>query len=137
MKRQRDDFGGNQYGHDGGYGQVPKRQQQGYELSTQNGIAAAGAPVLHQQQPAVARRSVLTCPVACRMMRAPMGAGSMASQQAHRLTTNDALTYLREVKMRFQNDKQVYDTFLEIMKEFKAQRWGGWPLTAPTLESNF
>jgi paired amphipathic helix protein Sin3a len=52
-----------------------------------------------------------------------MGPGSMASQQAsHRLTTNDALTYLREVKMRFQNDKQVYDTFLEIMKEFKAQR---------------
>lgn len=29
MKRQRDDYGGNQYGHDGGYGQVPKRQQQG------------------------------------------------------------------------------------------------------------
>lgn len=66
-----------------------------------------------------------------------MGPGSMASQQAHRLTTNDALTYLREVKTRFQNDKQVYDTFLEIMKEFKAQRWGGWPLTAPTLESKF
>lgn len=48
--------------------------------------------------------------------------GALAGSQAHRLTTNDALTYLREVKMRFQNDKQVYDTFLEIMKEFKAQR---------------
>jgi hypothetical protein len=37
------------------------------------------------------------------------------------------LTYLREVKNRFQDKKEVYDTFLEIMKEFKAQRWvAGW-----------
>eukprot|EP00882_Tetradesmus_deserticola_P017808 GHRQ01019100.1.p1 GENE.GHRQ01019100.1~~GHRQ01019100.1.p1 ORF type:complete len:190 (+),score=74.67 GHRQ01019100.1:374-943(+) len=42
--------------------------------------------------------------------------------QVHRLTTNDALTYLREVKNRFADKKDVYDTFLEIMKEFKAQR---------------
>lgn len=41
----------------------------------------------------------------------------------HRLTTNDALTYLREVKNRFADKKDVYDTFLEIMKEFKAQRY--------------
>ena len=33
-----------------------------------------------------------------------------------------ALTYLREVKTRFSGDKNVYDTFLEIMKEFKAQK---------------
>ncbi len=39
------------------------------------------------------------------------------------LTTNDALSYLREVKQRFANQKQVYDTFLEIMKDFKAQRY--------------
>lgn len=66
-------------------------------------------------------------------MRAPP-MGTLASQQASRLTTNDALTYLREVKVRFQNDKQVYDTFLEIMKEFKAQRWGAGKGTVPTLE---
>jgi hypothetical protein len=42
----------------------------------------------------------------------------------HKLTTNDALTYLREVKNRFADKKDVYDTFLEIMKEFKAQRCG-------------
>ena len=52
-----------------------------------------------------------------------MGPGSMSQQ--HRLTTNDALTYLREVKTRFANNKELYDTFLEIMKEFKAQRCGG------------
>jgi paired amphipathic helix protein Sin3a len=41
-----------------------------------------------------------------------------------------ALSYLREVKNRFFQNKDVYDTFLEIMKEFKAQRCGpcGWCL---------
>jgi len=39
-----------------------------------------------------------------------------------KLTTNDALSYLREVKTRFADKRDVYDTFLEIMKEFKAQR---------------
>eukprot|EP00798_Chlamydomonas_sp_ICE-L_P013837 gene13837-19758_t len=37
-------------------------------------------------------------------------------------TTQDALSYLREVKTRFADNKGVYDTFLEIMKEFKASR---------------
>eukprot|EP00879_Flechtneria_rotunda_P010154 GHRR01010615.1.p1 GENE.GHRR01010615.1~~GHRR01010615.1.p1 ORF type:complete len:776 (+),score=281.26 GHRR01010615.1:210-2537(+) len=50
----------------------------------------------------------------------PTGYGVPSSQ--HRLTTNDALSYLREVKNRFADKKDVYDTFLEIMKEFKAQR---------------
>ena len=44
------------------------------------------------------------------------------AQQQQRLTTNDALTYLRDVKNKFADRKDVYDTFLEIMKEFKAQR---------------
>ena len=33
-----------------------------------------------------------------------------------------SLAHLREVKARFAGDRRVYDTFLEIMKEFKAQR---------------
>lgn len=49
--------------------------------------------------------------------------GGSASQK---LTTNDALTYLRDVKEKFKDDKGVYDNFLEIMKQFKAQTcaWG-------------
>jgi histone deacetylase complex regulatory component SIN3 len=39
-----------------------------------------------------------------------------------RLTTNDALAYLREVKEKFKDNKAVYDNFLEIMKQFKAQQ---------------
>ncbi len=46
-----------------------------------------------------------------------------AAAGGQRLTTNDALTYLRDVKNKFAARKDVYDTFLEIMKEFKAQRW--------------
>ena len=45
----------------------------------------------------------------------------MGTVHVNRLSTQDALTYLREVKQRFAHNRQVYDTFLEIMKEFKAQ----------------
>jgi paired amphipathic helix protein Sin3a len=44
-----------------------------------------------------------------------------ATGQNNRLSTQDALTYLRDVKNRFHTNREVYDTFLEIMKEFKAQ----------------
>jgi paired amphipathic helix protein Sin3a len=43
------------------------------------------------------------------------------STKRERLTTNDALSYLREVKSRFANNRKVYDNFLDIMKQFKAQ----------------
>lgn len=42
---------------------------------------------------------------------------------SHKLTTNDALTYLKEVKDMFQNQREKYDMFLEVMKDFKAQRY--------------
>uniref|UniRef100_A0A1J3ES60 Paired amphipathic helix protein Sin3-like 5 n=1 Tax=Noccaea caerulescens TaxID=107243 RepID=A0A1J3ES60_NOCCA len=45
------------------------------------------------------------------------GGGSMGG-----LTTVDALSYLKAVKDNFQDKKEKYDTFLEVMKDFKAQR---------------
>ena len=39
-----------------------------------------------------------------------------------RLTTNDALSYLREVKERFRDNRQVYESFLAIMKDFKSSK---------------
>ncbi|KAJ8451723.1 hypothetical protein Cgig2_018357 [Carnegiea gigantea] len=48
------------------------------------------------------------------------GGGNAASGQ--RLTTNDALAYLKAVKEMFQDKKEKYDEFLEVMKDFKAQR---------------
>lgn len=49
-----------------------------------------------------------------------MGGGGDTLQK---LTTNDALTYLKEVKQIFQEQKEKYETFLEVMKDFKAQRF--------------
>ncbi|XP_071692750.1 paired amphipathic helix protein Sin3-like 2 [Rutidosis leptorrhynchoides] len=37
-------------------------------------------------------------------------------------TTDDAYTYLKEVKEMFQDQQEKYSMFLEVMKEFKAQR---------------
>lgn len=48
-------------------------------------------------------------------------AAVMPESLTQRLTTVDALTYLREVKSMFTSQREVYETFLEIMKEFKAQ----------------
>lgn len=48
--------------------------------------------------------------------------GQATSANSIRLTTNDALSYLRDVKAKFADQKHIYDTFLEIMKKFKASR---------------
>ena len=40
-----------------------------------------------------------------------------------KLTTNDALAYLKAVKEMFQDKKEKYEEFLEVMKDFKAQRY--------------
>ena len=54
-----------------------------------------------------------------------------------KLTTNDALAYLKAVKDIFQDKRDKYDDFLEVMKDFKAQRFDHvvphcWP-TPPTI----
>ncbi|KAI3808698.1 hypothetical protein L1987_24656 [Smallanthus sonchifolius] len=50
------------------------------------------------------------------------GGGAAAGSSARELTTNDALTYLKEVKDMFQDQREKYDMFLDVMKDFKAQR---------------
>ncbi|KAE8706253.1 Paired amphipathic helix protein Sin3-like 2 [Hibiscus syriacus] len=50
------------------------------------------------------------------------GGGGGAGSMLQKLTTNDALTYLKEVKEMFRDQKEKYDMFLEVMKDFKAQR---------------
>ena len=47
---------------------------------------------------------------------------SESATQSQRLTTSDALTYLQAVKDIFKDKKGKYDEFLEVMKDFKAQR---------------
>ena len=43
-------------------------------------------------------------------------------QQYQRLKVEDALSYLDQVKLQFGSQPQVYNDFLDIMKEFKSQR---------------
>ncbi|GAB4820057.1 hypothetical protein N2152v2_007103 [Parachlorella kessleri] len=49
-------------------------------------------------------------------------AGAGDGEGRERLTTHDALSYLRDVKLKFANNRRVYDSFLEIMKQFKANQ---------------
>lgn len=42
-------------------------------------------------------------------------------QQYQRLKVEDALSYLDKVKLQFSNQPEVYNKFLDIMKEFKSQ----------------
>uniref|UniRef100_A0A673CTW3 Paired amphipathic helix protein Sin3a n=1 Tax=Sphaeramia orbicularis TaxID=375764 RepID=A0A673CTW3_9TELE len=46
---------------------------------------------------------------------------SQGQQQFQRLKVEDALSYLDQVKLQFGNQPQVYNDFLDIMKEFKSQ----------------
>ncbi|KAF5479524.1 hypothetical protein F2P56_000335 [Juglans regia] len=50
------------------------------------------------------------------------GVGSGLGGTSQKLTTTDAMTYLKEVKDMFQDQREKYDMFLEVMKDFKAQR---------------
>ncbi|XP_031549385.1 paired amphipathic helix protein Sin3a-like isoform X2 [Actinia tenebrosa] len=47
--------------------------------------------------------------------------GQQQQQQFQRLKVEDALSYLDQVKLQFGNQPQVYNHFLDIMKEFKSQ----------------
>lgn len=54
-----------------------------------------------------------------------------------KLTTNDALAYLKAVKEMFQDNREKYDDFLEVMKDFKAQRFDLVVLHLPTSKHFF
>ena len=58
-------------------------------------------------------------------MQGGPGANPAASSQFQRLKVEDALSYLDQVKLQFGNQPQVYNDFLDIMKEFKSQRYTG------------
>ena len=45
----------------------------------------------------------------------------MSGSAARQLNVTDALTYLDLVKNRFRERPEVYNQFLDVMKEFKGQ----------------
>jgi paired amphipathic helix protein Sin3a len=50
-----------------------------------------------------------------------VGNGPQGNAQFQRLKVEDALSYLDQVKYKFGNQPQVYNDFLDIMKEFNTQ----------------
>ncbi|KAK3510185.1 hypothetical protein QTP70_026780 [Hemibagrus guttatus] len=54
----------------------------------------------------------------------PASTPTPGQQQFQRLTVEDALSFLDQVKLQFRNQPQVYNDFLDIMKEFKSQSIG-------------
>jgi len=40
-----------------------------------------------------------------------------------KLTTTDALDFLHLVKTKYQDNREIYDSFLTIMKDFRGQRY--------------
>ncbi|GFZ00525.1 SIN3-like 4 [Actinidia rufa] len=53
----------------------------------------------------------------------------MGGESSQRLTTNDALAYLKAVKNSFQDKQEKYDEFLKVMKDFKGSK--GYEIALP------
>lgn len=90
--------------------------------------ANAGQPttIQQQQQPAPPpQASQPTSNVSQSMPTVVQGqsvpSGPTGKEQFQRLKVEDALSYLDQVKYKFGNQPQVYNDFLDIMKEFKSQ----------------
>lgn len=50
----------------------------------------------------------------------------VGEEGTHKLSTDDAIAYLKAVKAvkdKFQDKRAIYDEFLELMKDFKSQRY--------------
>jgi len=48
---------------------------------------------------------------------------NQSGQHARQLNVKDALSYLDQVKMQFSQEPEVYNQFLDIMKDFKSQTY--------------
>ena len=89
--------------------------------AAQPGPSGAPAPMLQPEQPMIPppQGAMGSAPPPM----APMAPGAPPAQpQPYRqLKVEDALAYLDQVKMKFEKQPHIYNKFLDIMKEFKAQ----------------
>jgi len=51
------------------------------------------------------------------------GGASARGGDTKEVTSNDAIAYLTEIKSTFQDRRDKYDAFLDVMKAFKAQMY--------------
>ena len=57
---------------------------------------------------------------------------SPSPASAQKLTTNDALTYLKAVKDKFHDNRAKYDEFLEVLRDYKSTRYT-YPLSPSSI----
>ncbi|KAI3413787.1 Paired amphipathic helix protein Sin3b [Globodera pallida] len=87
--------------------QIHQQQQHSQLVQTQQQeLTASTAALLYQQNP------LQQVPVAQTQVQ--------PSVKSRKLQVDDALSYLEKVRQQFSNDPQVYNDFLEVMKEFKS-----------------
>jgi len=90
---------------------APNPGVMGGQQPDRGGVSMPDAPIKYEPQGPLPGGNV------------PMAPGGPAAQpQPYRqLKVEDALAYLDQVKMKFEKQPQIYNKFLDIMKEFKAQ----------------
>lgn len=71
-----------------------------------------------QQPSTTATTSATTAPPAA----SSSSSSTSSSSQYRQLNVKDALTYLELVKVKFNDQPEIYNRFLDIMKDFKSQR---------------
>ncbi|XP_012142995.1 SIN3 transcription regulator family member A isoform X2 [Megachile rotundata] len=93
-----------------------------HSMGSQQPTPGTQSQVHTQQQPTIRHKvhSSNVTPLASTPPGTSLGGGS-GSQQFQRLKVEDALSYLDQVKYKFSDQPQVYNDFLDIMKEFKSQ----------------
>jgi paired amphipathic helix protein Sin3a len=87
------------------------QQQQQHQQQQAMNQQPQPAPSAQQQPQAAAASATGT-----------MNAQQIAAAAYRPLNVKDALSYLDQVKVQFQNQPDVYNHFLDIMKDFKSQR---------------
>lgn len=103
----------------------PQSVMQASETLSQQHHLSTAPPVLHHAPAGVPQvlATGLLGHASLQQIPASSQAQIQAQQQSQfqRLKVEDALSYLDQVKYQFGNQPQVYNDFLDIMKEFKSQ----------------
>lgn len=81
----------------------------------------SAAPAVSAAPPAAATAPAQ--PAAAAAPQPPTSTSAVSANGYRPLNVKDALTYLDQVKVKFADQPEVYNRFLDIMKEFKSQAY--------------
>ncbi|CAH2083936.1 unnamed protein product [Euphydryas editha] len=107
-----------------GFGRGPTRASSPAVINYLKPNTVQYAPKQQQQVPPRLKLVQQQAPLPIPGRQSPGLAAPLAAQPAgqfQRLKVEDALSYLDQVKYKFNTQPQVYNDFLDIMKEFKSQ----------------